>query len=86
MTEGVKIKGDHKIGTAQGSAGMATLALVDHADDVAPYLAGNALEFLNIRHDLKVGLSRKLKKKKAVLDQSAFFMVCTAIAARSMSV
>lgn len=46
-----KIEGHHEIGTAEGATGMTALALVNHADDVAPHLTGDALEFLNIRHD-----------------------------------
>jgi hypothetical protein len=52
MSKGVEIKGYHKVGAAQGSAGMATLALMDHADNVAPYLAGYFVEFLSGWHFL----------------------------------
>lgn len=55
MTQDMKVKGYHKIGAAQRSTGMATLALVDHADDVAAHLAADAFEFLKVRHDREVG-------------------------------
>lgn len=54
MVQGMKIEGDHIFRAAEGSAGMATLTLVDHADNVAPYLAANIFEILDIRHNSRL--------------------------------
>lgn len=54
MSHGVEVQGNHKIGAAQGSAGMTTLTLMDHADDVAPYLARNSIEFFSGWHFLQL--------------------------------
>jgi hypothetical protein len=53
----MKIKGDHKFRAAKGAAWVPTLTLMDHADDITPYLAGYGFEFLDVRHDAEVGLN-----------------------------
>ena len=50
VAQDVEIQGHHKISASKGSAGVATLTLMHHADDIASHLARNFFQFLDIRH------------------------------------